>query len=525
MTAVIIVARDSAMTLDDVAEVMTRLNDNSPSHAWPDMVAVLSKGFVHYATRLPGDDACGDFFLPPNSRMPGAAPPLYITKNMLAAGDHTFNKVMAFVLARLRILDPAAPLLRHDFLQAGLPRLGVSTNSYQFDLSLCLRRLTDGDLAKQYMPGESFDIVVAPGKTLGSIQFQAWQDGGVFVIRGVFPLELFLIFLRLQVPSLQPDDLRFIRRGEIQVSNVLPITAGDFAQTLRLAQSRMSGMSIRKSERKIVIQKLADEGTSSPFAARLMLGILKIRDIAAPGAETERFDKAYDPAITAVITARDTANDVPSVWRSHAAKIASGEIVEVHGSHIHITEKSIERQLKRDVEGFINASARALKQGMQHLAGVLKRDIGFLFKKENAYRDGIARLRATDPLLADYLAQARGWSERLLLVRNQELEHGHGVTIRIVYRVNGGRVAADEPIVGGVPLEDFVTQNLDRLLCFVEDVTVHCLQLALGPGLAITEVALQERSIEAPERFRLTIATGGRAPWRILPHRKRFEET
>lgn len=55
----------------------------------------------------------------------------------------------------------------------------------------------------------------------------------------------------------------------------------------------------------------------------------------------------------------------------------------------------------------MNSAVRTLKHGMQMLLAELGIEIGFLFKKQPAFEAGIAALRASDPLLADYLEQVR----------------------------------------------------------------------------------------------------------------------
>jgi hypothetical protein len=62
---------------------------------------------------------------------------------------------------------------------------------------------------------------------------------------------------------------------------------------------------------------------------------------------------------------------------------------------------------------------------------------------------------------------------------------------------------------------------LDRLCCFVEEFTAHCLQTETVPGITITELPLGE----APERFRLTLGTGGLPRWKIAYHASLFEDT
>jgi hypothetical protein len=63
----------------------------------------------------------------------------------------------------------------------------------------------------------------------------------------------------------------------------------------------------------------------------------------------------------------------------------------------------------------------------------------------------------------------------------------------------------------------------DRLMCFVEDVTAHCIQRRMPPGMSITEIPSPQRSVEMPMRFRPTLANGGLPIWQIDYHCGSFE--
>jgi hypothetical protein len=66
---------------------------------------------------------------------------------------------------------------------------------------------------------------------------------------------------------------------------------------------------------------------------------------------------------------------------------------------------------------------------------------------------------------------------------------------------------------------------LDRLCCFVEAVSAHCMQQKMPAVITITEVPRAERRPEAPERFAITLAVGGLPRWAISYHAARFEDT
>jgi hypothetical protein len=522
MTLVVVFARRSSLSLDEISDEMSKLNLALPAHSWPDMVAVDGKGIVNYGTRVPGDDKLDGFILPVAGHAPkGLTAPLYIYKTIRAAGAHTFNKVASFIVGRVAIFAPGTVLGKYDTELEELADNCIVTDAHQFNLSGELRRLSEVEQVNDLLPTDIYGIV-AGKKELGSIQFRRWQDGGFLTVRGQFTIEPFLPFLRMQVPSIPPKDFQLIRRSSIQVSMVLPITENDFLRTLQLFQARTSGIKIRKDIRKLLIQKYAEEGTSSPFYGRLMLGIFKVRDIALSQSERQQFDKLFDATFSALVAVRDAAEAIRSTWETHRDKVAAREIVVEQGRQIQITA-TIDKQLKRESETFVTGAVRTLKSCVQALTNHLNTDIGFLFKKDNAFKAGLEALSQTDPVLAAYIADARTWSGPLIHIRNEEIEHGLGADFRVAYDVEE-KVTAREPVIRGEPLSTFTTRILDRLSCFVEEVIVHLLQKRLPSGIALTEIAPGARTPAAPERFRITTSVGGLPPWRLTPHQRRFED-
>ena len=192
------------------------------------------------------------------------------------------------------------------------------------------------------------------------------------------------------------------------------------------------------------------------------------------------------------------------------------------GRQVTITE-SIDKQLKKESEAFVTGAVRTLKSCMQMLSKHLGADIGFLFKQEDNFKKGVEQLAQADSLLAAYIAETRKWSEPLILIRNNEIEHGLGADFRVTYNVSASVVAC-EPRIRDEPLSKFAARILDRLSCFVEEVTVHLLQKRMPAGVALAEVAIGSRTTVAPERFKMTASVGGPPHWRLRPHLQRFEE-
>ncbi len=526
MTVCIVLARSSLLALEAISEQMGEINNTIPSHKWPDAVAVLSSGILNYTANIPAHDSSGDFYLPTQDYAESApAPSVFVHKTIRAGGKSTINKVLALIIPRLAIFLPSASASLpnyNDFLE-DFPSHGITTQTYQFNLSNDLIPMTHEQALAAQLPTDSFNIVSEKQK-LGSVQFQKWQDGGVFVVRGAFPMDLFLVFLREVVPNIDASGLQFFRNSETQVSYVLPMGEKEFFQTLDIFQQRSSNIRIERETAKILLQKTEDEGTSSPFSARLMFGIIKTRDIAFYDKEgRNKFDDLYEPVISNFRNARETAQDIRQKWEDHKEKLASGDIVDIQGRTVKISE-SLDRPIKRDLESFINLSVRTIKQSMQNLTKELEVDIGFLFKKETTFQDGLKKLQTSDPALADYITGVRQWSEPLILIRNNDLEHGDFPPPRVTYNLDALPVTAEEPEINGKPITEFTDEIIDCISCFVEEVTTHCLQRKFPKGVDIKETTLAERSPENPLRFVVTVVTDQTTPWKLTAHTSKFED-
>jgi hypothetical protein len=448
-------------------------------------------------------------------------PPTYIVNVMRPTGTHAFNKMLAFLIAHLGVFAPGARLPPWHQILEGVSPTAVTLTGYQYNLSGELLPVPRQFYADRYIQSPPVRIEDQRGQLLSTIQFLPWQDGGTVLLRGALPLEGLLLFLGA-------DALRrggIVTRPHAQISYVLPITQTDFNGLLNQIQRR-SNMLVRSDPGQFVVQKFADEGASSPFMARIFLGIFRLRDAVYPEPPgREDFDKRYDYVIQALFNARASLQKVVALWDEHARKVATGQIVRHEGQHIHI-EESIDRDLRKEVESFLNAATRALKTGMQNLGKTLGVDIGFLFQKPERFSKGLAELEHVDSALADYLQQSRMWLQPLLKCRI-ELEHGTWVLPRVTYAPAPATAGmrAEEPLVAGQRIRDFVSSSFDRLISFVEDFASHCMQRRMPAGITITEIARADRPAEAPERFRITLAEGGLPAWRIAFHTSQFEDT
>lgn len=512
----VMLARRSPLSLEAIAKEMERLNTEMSATLWPDMVAIAETGLVQYSAHFPGENITGDFYLP-GARM-SYTPPMYIIMVMKPSGTHTLNRMLSFVVGHLALFAPGADVPRFPDIVQGMTNTAVTQTGYQYNLAGDLVRVPREFYNDRYLPPLPYIIYDGRGRVLGAVQFLRWQDGGVIFLRGDLPLEMLLAFLG-------PVAARkgVVRREGRQMSYAMPITEADFQAMLARFQ-RQSNMVVQPDETEWVVKKFADEGSSSPFMARVLLGMFKLRDAALTDAvERDRFDKAYQAVTMPLLDARTRVQKIACVWDDHARRVRAGEIARVQGRAIHVDE-SIDHELGQEVDAFLNATTRALKTGMQAVASELGVTIGFLFQKQAAFETGLAALSAQDPSLAAYLQQVRAeWSETLVNRRNA-IEHEGWRLPDVTYARAGNCVSAHAPIVEGQEVSSYVAFTFDRLSRFVEEVTAHLLQRRLRDGVTITEVPRDQRPTEAPERFRVTLAIGGLPPWTIAYDAKSFEE-
>jgi hypothetical protein len=520
VTLGVIYAQKSNFPLEVFAEELERLNAETPSREWPDMIVVGSMGAIQYAVQFPGESLSGDYLPPAEGALNNYIPAVYVVIVLRPTGIFTFNKMMSFVVAHLCIFLPGAKLSNFTEFLDDVPKMAVVVSGYQYDLNGNLNPVPRNQYQDRFVPALPFQITDRRGEHMATIQLIPWQDGGAILLRGKLPLFGLLPFFGRQ------DILKagvVTRPGDVQISYVLPITPADFGDMLTRFQQR-SNMLIKQPQSQWIVQKLADEGSASPFMARLFMGLMRLRDaVFSDPVARESFDKAFDFVPTTLFTARTTAKEISELWAAHARKVAAGEVVRRQGVAIHIDE-NIDKELRKQVEHFLNTATRVIKQGMQVLTTQLGVNIGFMFKQQSAFESGIAALKVTDSLLADYLEKSRlSWSERLISCRN-DLEHNNWSLPRVMYDFSSANIVAVEPLVAGQPVTEFVQTMLDRVCCFVEAVTAHCIQRKMAAPLTITEIPLAERRLEAPERFQLTLAVGGQPRWNIFYQSTLFEK-
>jgi hypothetical protein len=514
-----IVACDCEQPLERLVDAIAKVNSEIPSTRWPDAISVLSRGMINYAVQFEGGQIGGDFILP---NTPNALQfPMYIHVMVSSLGTYTFNRTCSFLFMHLGCFSGKTTLPTGQMLMEGVRRVAVNIRAYMFDLTDLLIPVPD-----EMREDRGYGLRLIPyrvesreGELLSLVQFIPWLDGAAAIrVYGNLPLMPFIIFLGkmgVRVSEMKTSD------GSI--SSILPIRKPQFELMLaRMCQQ--SNLVIKPEQPSWTVTKMADEGTASPFMARLFLNVLNLRKSALQMTEQiDSFEKPYELVLRSSITVRDLSLEIERLLIDHQSKVSRGIGVRINGRTVHVDEP-IDRELARLVEAFLNSANRVMVTGMKEVAMALHLDISFFFKKHTTFENGVAALADRDPDLASYCQKARIWSDILNTVRN-EMEHNFWSVPRVQYKIDRGRVNVLEPEVMGRTVTNFVKFVTDRMLCFVEEVCVHGMQNCMPDSVSVTEVPLIKRPAVRPERFVICTAGGGMPLWKIVYHESTFEET
>jgi len=503
VTLALIVAANSVLSLDDLAAEMRKLNKTVADGERPDMVAVMTRGTINYGVSFPGDESISDF-LPP---APGGsvALPVNLQQVVTDTTTHALNRVCGFLIGQMAFYAP----------EAARPDMRAATDGCLNDRRIvwAYRYESSGrvsDAAKvQASAAPAYRIEDPQGTLLSRLTFQPWQDGGIVVSEGPLPLEGLLPLSGQGLPT-----MTFRMKSDHQISCVLSLNDRGFVELMTRLGKKMGGVTIRQEPPQYTIAHFLNEGTSSPFAARLCMTPLTMRNLALTNtADVARFDELYQFVMNHLVDIRKTAVAMLEMWCTYAARVEAGELVR-YDNAIHVDEP-IDQLLNKQIASFVMDAARVSKE-FQKLTRVLGVEIRFLFQQDAAFNKGITALASADPALADYLRESRKWLEPLRLFRD-EIEHENYVAPRIGHdRAQDGRITAREPRLLGLPLTQVVPYLENRLNRFVEELLMWSIANSLPAPMIVTEIPLAARDPNKVERFKVVLA--GSAPEWQLTH-------
>jgi len=272
--------------------------------------------------------------------------------------------------------------------------------------------------------------------------------------------------------------------------------------------------------------KVSDEGTRSPFIARIFFGLIHFRDqvylLGVADHELPRakqaFDTAFNPLLEAAQATRDAAREILGLVSTHVQAIGSGEAVRFRPNQYEIL-KSINAPLSQAFDKLVDQSIVATKGALQpFLREILDLDIGFFFQREAAFSEGVARLssRGEKPF-SMYLQTARStWHAELQELRSKH-EHERWTLPGLKYTlVADHQVAVRIPLILNLPVHEYARATANRVLRFIEDTVLYAMLRKCPFPLFLVEIPAGQRDLDNPKRFRLAPrGLDSSPPWEI----------
>ncbi len=497
-----VVAARTTFSLSDLAQAMRGLNKSVATGRHPDMVCVLAKGAVDYGMQFPGDQGMASW-LPPTEGARNFVPPSFLHLATVATTSFALNHLVAYIIGQLAFFAPGTPLPDMNEIRKGVPSQRTIVASFQFDTA---GKLVEAVVREQ--PIHPYTIDDPKHNRLLGLAFIPWQDRGVIIAEGKLPLTGVLLLAGRPLPLMvhRPP-------GGRRLSSVLPIDAAGFTDVMANIAKRMKRDVVRKSTQDFTIAPFLDEGTSSPFGARILMALPMLRAQALyDQTKVAEFDELFQFVMNHLIELRATLRELLDLWQSHAARVESGRAVRRCNAY-HVAEP-IDQKLGRSLNILVMGSARVAKK-IQHITKIFGIDIGFLFDNDKEYARQLPKLAATDPDLASYVAESRKWLHPLRAWRIA-MEHKNYVPPKMRYQQDAdGVVHVIEPEALGLPLRQYFVSLLSHLSRFVEEVIVWCVQRSLPDPITIVEIPVGERDPIRVVRFKVAMKDLGETPWVI----------
>jgi hypothetical protein len=265
----IVFAVRGTMPMEDFARELEALNAETPSGRWPDAVVLAATGLINYVVQFPGEKASGNWLLARTEYAVNNTPPFYIPMMISPAGGHAFDKMLSMLLSRVRASLPISPMPDWDELQAGIPKDAIAWSGYQYNLRGELKPVPREQYEDRSLPLPRAAYSGQEGNGTRGSAVSRLAGWGSHSSGGQFPdadaVHLYGSIGDRECAGFQRDPQR-------RISSVLPLTRAEFMAALGRFQAG-SNMTVRPDQRSVVVQKMEDEGTSSPFIARMVLGM------------------------------------------------------------------------------------------------------------------------------------------------------------------------------------------------------------------------------------------------------------
>ena len=261
--------------------------------------------------------------------------------------------------------------------------------------------------------------------------------------------------------------------------------------------------------------KFSDEGTSSPFPARLMLQMCELRDgIILDSDMRKRFDEAYGPIIDNFMETRQAISELKQLEERHRDELRNGSAAKIAANgHITIT-RPIEVQYRGLIKEFF-LKGQMIISTIPRVGKVFGLKTSFFFADDAKYSKGAKHLEQKWPnaiLAIKHLDWARsGWYSDFNSFRNR-IVHESFKFPNTTYEVD-----ADSKVTPKFPALSDVADNckLFEKLCecileLVEACVIFFFSTQLRGDQVIMQIPEDQRDPANVRKYRLCMRLGDR---------------
>lgn len=255
------------------------------------------------------------------------------------------------------------------------------------------------------------------------------------------------------------------------------------------------------------VRKIADVGSSTPWIARLWVGMAQIRDQVLEETQRTKFDNKYMPILENLFECYDAMNSLNKVISEHLAKVESQQIFKFqHNNNFNITE-TIDFRINQLLKDFFIKGNIAMNH-LFPLSKFMGCNISFLRKKkdkefERGAKKLVSHLPASRSLVDMLRKDRKAWHKYFVGLRDA-FEHDTIGSLTVRYSGKPGNVRAYLPTIDNTQLCDLTSKMWGNLFEFVEDVVVFLFSLRVTPPLKVAVIPEERRNPSMPIKYVVT---------------------
>ncbi len=258
--------------------------------------------------------------------------------------------------------------------------------------------------------------------------------------------------------------------------------------------------------------KYSDEGTNSPFVARMFSGILEIRDLYINTNGDPRnkqitlgqFNKFYEPIRNSLEISLISTRALTEICSELSDAGRKGELTLLHpGGGFSLTNTK-GPFIQKEFATVIEQSAIAIKNHLPRLVEYLfELKIGFLFQNEANFVKAMENLNNQNlSPLVQYFQSVRMWTDLLINGIWNKTKHSdwklRSPDLKIIQLPE---VQVNLPRVFDTPVDIFSLQTINWCCLLVEDLLVYGFNFHRFSPIRILEIPKEERIHHQKKRF------------------------